>query len=245
MKPLALFSLDEMAPPQDLPVGIQDLISGRHKLWYHKGKWWEYPFAINPREHISRAKILDIDTAKSIWPYLLRKAAPAAHIDLVDTSYQGYDYGELVTSQITGNFTYASLNAPYDLITCLSTIEHVPPENFMAFIRRIYQVLTPGGIGVFTTDLCRDNALKIDTGLKLADGNTRYVDWFVFDLDSLRGKLDAVLHNTGLELIKLHAGTVLDLDDSPAIDWDTMDEIMVKFHDRKYTSCGWVMRRKL
>lgn len=139
------------------------------------------------------------------------------------------DIARAVTTQIPVTYARADLtdlpyeDAMFDVVFCISVIEHLPRDRMTDALWELHRVLRPGGRLLLTTDFCQDHRVPMAyTG----PGRSFPVTWSVFDRDLLE------------RIVLSHpAFTVAD---SPNLDvhWPTVQAQMRRFHGYPYTSVG-------
>lgn len=126
----------------------------------HPGRVWEYASLLQELETLGRPlRILDAGGAGSALPYLL---ARLGH-EVTTTDIQPWltelcahiaTANGLNLRSITGDLTGASpdLGGPFDVVACVSVLEHIPPDKRAAAIQQLHNLAKPGGIVYLTFD---------------------------------------------------------------------------------------------
>lgn len=119
------------------------------KDWFANPNYWLFGF-INDgvRRHFGSRNIrfLDAGCGRGDFLKFIQKANPGWElygIDLSENRLPGINY-------MRQDFLSASCGAKFDVITSLAAIEHV--EDITLFVRKISELLAPGGIAVVNTD---------------------------------------------------------------------------------------------
>ena len=108
----------------------------------------EYSFALRCLWRTSPRTVLDVGSGYSPWPALLRYCGCV--VTAIDSA-EGY-WGSPVFNRhfyiINDDITKPNLSGSFDLITCISTLEHIP--NHQDAVRGMFGLLKPGGHLVLT-----------------------------------------------------------------------------------------------
>jgi SAM-dependent methyltransferase len=103
----------------------------------------EYRFAFDCLARVSPKTLLDIGTGSSSFPHLVENCGiRATAIDKVD----GYWRSGLTNRHfpiLKDDITNPTLNKRFDMITCISTLEHIPAHN--EAVKGMCKLLNPGG----------------------------------------------------------------------------------------------------
>ncbi len=132
----------------------------------------EYNFALRCIWNSSAQNILDVGTGTSPWPALLRTCG---YVVTAIDEMGSYWHGQLFNRHfyiIKDDITHPKLSKTFDLITCISTLEHISnPQNA---IRGMFSLLKRGGylclpfpIMNYTTLTTFTNCLALATGKTL------------------------------------------------------------------------------
>lgn len=103
----------------------------------------EYSFVFRSIAQLCPKTIHDVGTGETALPALLRTygAVVTASDNVTDYwpsgAFNRHWYVE------DDDITKSNLNGPYDLVTCISVLEHI--KNFRAAVRQMMRLLTPGG----------------------------------------------------------------------------------------------------
>ena len=130
-----------------------DSFARQHNLEYNPLKWFEYSYAILYSGHRHRGKVLDVGSAKSVFPYYL--SAKDYHIttfDIADSEYRSSIGRKFNVKSLVGDLRifYPELEGKFDLITNLSVIEHIDEDT--KAVLTLAKYLKPGGIMVISSD---------------------------------------------------------------------------------------------
>ena len=127
--------------------------ASQHSLEFNPLKWFEYSYAILYSGHRHRGKVLDIGSAKSVFPYYLTaKGYDVTTIDIADYEYRMRIGHEFNVKSLVGDLRVfrPELTEEFDLITNLSVIEHIDEDTKVVLILAKY--LKPGGVMVISSD---------------------------------------------------------------------------------------------
>ena len=108
----------------------------------------EYGFALRCVWRTSPRTVLDVGSGYSPWPALLRNCR--CTVTAID-SMKDYWGGPIFNRHfyiIKDDITRSKLSGTFDLITCISTLEHIP--NHQDAMRGMFSLLKPGGYLVLT-----------------------------------------------------------------------------------------------
>lgn len=121
-------------------------------------RYWEYPWAFYNSGLKSCMKILDIGTGYSTFPIYIRNEIPEVNIYSLDPSFISYSVKHLpcvkLRKGIIENIPFK--NNSFDLIFCISVLEHLSSRNQEKGFKEIYRVLKPGGRFILTVDYFLD-----------------------------------------------------------------------------------------
>lgn len=103
----------------------------------------EYAHALMLISQIDAATVLDVGAGYSPWPALLRACG---YIVTATDSMDGY-WGSKIFNRhfhvVEDDITHSKLAGKYDLVTCLSTLEHI--LDYHAAIENMKGLINPGG----------------------------------------------------------------------------------------------------
>jgi 2-polyprenyl-3-methyl-5-hydroxy-6-metoxy-1,4-benzoquinol methylase len=108
----------------------------------------EYSFALRCVWRTSAHTVLDVGSGYSPWPSLLSKCG--CTVTAID-SMEGYWHSSIFNRHfhvIKDDITKPKLSENFDLITCISTLEHI--HNHQDAIRGMFSLLKPDGYLVLT-----------------------------------------------------------------------------------------------
>jgi 2-polyprenyl-3-methyl-5-hydroxy-6-metoxy-1,4-benzoquinol methylase len=103
----------------------------------------EYAFAFQCLSEIYPQNALDVGPGKSPWPAIMAQCG--IKVVAID-EMQGYWLGRLYNQHyyvVQDNITHPNIKEEFDLITCLSVLEHIPEHG--AAIKSMFKLLRPGG----------------------------------------------------------------------------------------------------
>lgn len=150
------------------PAITPAVLEGQHPI-----RAWEYSRALQALEqwrvHQVQYKFADIGGAGSSFYRILHAVSPSTpsmygcHVDVVDPSLatpdgqRGIVHGLLegataVKYDLAEWAGYAQNAGTYDVVFCLSVIEHVPASARDAFLHQLGTLVRPGGLLVLTCD---------------------------------------------------------------------------------------------
>ena len=127
-------------------------------------RYWEYPFAMSQidnylnKNRISSFKnlsILEIGAANSCLQfYYADKGVDYVSVDVSEGAFDRSIEKKLNVKikHIIGRFENVNINRKYDLVLCISVMEHTKKGNERKILKNISQALKPGGRAVFTLD---------------------------------------------------------------------------------------------
>jgi SAM-dependent methyltransferase len=109
----------------------------------HNERAVEYSFVFRQVARLCPKQVLDVGTGTSALPSLLRTCGP-----LVTASDNIKDYwpGGMFNRHfyvVNDDIRSTQLNVGYDLITCVSVLEHI--TDFRQAVRQMFRLLSPGG----------------------------------------------------------------------------------------------------
>jgi SAM-dependent methyltransferase len=211
-------------------ASLEELTAQDSVSYLHPSKHWEYPWALEQAALPPRCEILDAGCGASIFPVYL--AGCGHRVSACDIELPGrLDrlHGVLV------NYTCGDLTAlpfhdnRFNVVFCISVIEHLPREKMPAALGELGRVLRPGGRLLLTTDFCRQAGEEMWYD---GPGERFRVDWNVFDEAQLWGLLSMA--------DGLHLAGELDL----VVDWARMIPVMRRFHGYQHTAVGLVLEKE-
>ncbi len=125
----------------------------QHQLEYNILKWFEYSYVLLYSGLRHRGKVLDVGSAKSIFPYYLAsKDYAVTTFDLTDAEYRTETGHKFNVTSVTGDLQkfHPQLEEKFDFISNLSVIEHIPDDT--KAVLNLARYLKRGGIMVISTD---------------------------------------------------------------------------------------------
>lgn len=149
-----LYDVREFGRPE-IQYLVKDIKSfaNQHDLEFNLLKWFEYSYAILYSGHRHRGKVLDVGSAKSVFPYYLAaKEYDVTTIDVADSGYRNETGRKFNINSLTGDLQefQSELEGKFDMITNLSVIEHI--DNDTKAVLNLAKYLKPGGVMVISTD---------------------------------------------------------------------------------------------
>jgi ADP-heptose:LPS heptosyltransferase/glycosyltransferase involved in cell wall biosynthesis/2-polyprenyl-3-methyl-5-hydroxy-6-metoxy-1,4-benzoquinol methylase/cytochrome c-type biogenesis protein CcmH/NrfG len=127
--------------------------SHKYKLEFNPLKWFEYAYSLLYSGHRHRGRVLDVGSARSVFPYYLAyKGYNVTTLDIADSDYRNQMGIKFNVDSRSGDIRsfIPELEARYDLITNLSVIEHIDDDT--GAVLNLAKYLAPGGIMVISTD---------------------------------------------------------------------------------------------
>lgn len=124
----------------------------------------EYSFALRCVWRTSARRLLDVGSGYSPWPALLRNCG---YIVTAIDSMKGYWRGSIfnrhfhIIKDDIDDITKPKLSGTFDLITCISTLEHIP--NHKDAVRGMFSLLKPEGYPVAALSFLRRHRDLSDT----------------------------------------------------------------------------------
>ena len=149
-----------------------DLVSGDPlDQWSRR---WEYPFALEAvREHVGRAggrrcRVLDAGSGFTFFPFLLSEQLEAV-VTCVDTSPAlEWAFQRAAGDGYSVEFRLGDVTSPgespdssFDVVVCVSVLEHVRAGARDRVLRELHRLLRPGGLLVLTFDVGVDGDYEI------------------------------------------------------------------------------------
>ena len=116
-------------------------------------KWFEYTSVMSHAIDFEFGEILDVGSAKSVFPYYLAlRGNNVTTLDLVDEKFRKdmEDLYDVKALTLDIRKFVPGLKNNFDLITCLSVIEHIDEDT--KAILNLAEYLRPGGVIVVSSD---------------------------------------------------------------------------------------------
>ncbi|MEW6617674.1 MAG: methyltransferase [Patescibacteria group bacterium] len=125
---------------------------------------WEYPFAISQiNDYLNKKKIssfknlsiIEMGAANSCLQfYYAKKGVDYTSVNVSEKAFDGSIEKRLKVkiNHIIGRFEDVNINRTYDLVLCISVMEHTQKNNERKILKNISQALKPGGRAIFTLD---------------------------------------------------------------------------------------------
>jgi len=133
----------------EISKGIGTYFYPERKLWpcQHWSRVWELPWAIDQAGRVKGKKVLDIGPWLSpLGTYLAGKGASVTALDIEPHELPGVEvvHGDLRTWRSRRKF---------DVVTCISVLEHVERMSLADMVQRAEKRLLPGGKLIVTFDI--------------------------------------------------------------------------------------------
>jgi 2-polyprenyl-3-methyl-5-hydroxy-6-metoxy-1,4-benzoquinol methylase len=163
---LELFQLDFLAATSDLWTRKMRFTGDSLYLW---SRQWEYPYHI-ANLGVKKGRILDAGSSITFFPFYLARQGNEVHCcDKWRPLANLFERARRSTGDAV-EFSCASITKmPYadnffDVICCLSVLEHLKPSAHTLAIQEFARVLRPAGRLILSCDisLCRDTAISIE-----------------------------------------------------------------------------------
>lgn len=129
----------------------------QYGLEFNGLKWFEYAYALLYSGHRHRGSVLDVGSAKSVFPYFLAAIGyNVTTIDMEDCAYRQEKSTKFNVKSLFGDLRdfQPELEGRFDLITNLSVIEHVDEDT--KAVLNLAKYLKPGGVMVISTDFYKE-----------------------------------------------------------------------------------------
>lgn len=223
-----ILDLEELQRPsfRRILADMDRMVAADPVSYLHPGKRWEYPWTLERAEAelVEGARVLDVGAGDSIFPiYLASRGFDVTAVDVAFDGSLGVRHGVDV-AYVEADMSDLPLPSDgFDVVFCISVIEHLPDAAIPAALAEIRRVVRPGGALLLTTDYYDDAEAEI---WHRSPEQEFQVDWGVFDEARLRR---LILDAPGWRL----EGD-LDLD----VDWARVKPAMRRYHGYPYTSVG-------
>ena len=165
----------ELAPWTDkLRAFSQSLSTAR--IFYrndHQHRLWEYGLCLRAIEEEFSGypvRVLDTGSGSSYWPMFL--ARHGYEVEVNDSGAYGSIEATLIAQCVQFSTKFHPIRIPlhvepceamgsipdhtFDVVTCVSVIEHVDARDYEAALREHYRVTKPGGLILMTSDFFPD-----------------------------------------------------------------------------------------
>jgi SAM-dependent methyltransferase len=147
-----------------------------HREW-HPHRFWEYASILQQLDELNvpkDANILDVGSGGSFFPPYLASRGGYPNVSLTDSMKYGditgdvqaqrgaYDVSlplyDLLVEDMSRNLLIGWDGASdfWDVVMCISTIEHVDADRHDDALREIWRITKPGGLIFITSDYFRD-----------------------------------------------------------------------------------------
>jgi len=169
-------------------------------------RYFEFAFALESANWASVRKCLDVSSPRLFFIYLLKKF-PLIHFDIINPDGKDIDetneYLDVLKLRRRANvLSLDALHIPfpdnsYDIVTSISVLEHVPDDEDMLVIRKLWSLTKAGGRLLLTVPCARsyfEEWREIDVygqGKPGKDG--KYFFQRIYDLPTLRKRVIEVL----------------------------------------------------
>lgn len=125
---------------------------------------WEYETAIKLLDVPEGSRVLDAGAGRGYMSYILSQ-----HYDVVfNDRHDCYSQPPAPVQKIIGSFFTLPERPLFDAIVCISVLEHVPPARRLDWLKKIHQLLQPGGVAVLTFEWSSTGVFDIGDGLTLS-----------------------------------------------------------------------------
>ena len=124
---------------------------------FHELKWFEYAYALLYSQHQYPCKVLDVGSAQSLFPFILAYYRyDVTTLDLEFTKFRQEEGKKFGITALTGDLRedFPELHESFQLITCLSVIEHIDDDT--KAVLNLSEYLKPGGVLFLSTDFYKD-----------------------------------------------------------------------------------------
>ena len=128
--------------------------------WLNKREFKRQPYSLNERpveygfvfRHISKlypSEVLDVGTGTTALPHLMYNCG--LRVTAIDNIKNYWRFGMYNRHYyvINDDITQTMLNKQFDLVTCISVLEHI--ESFDIAVRNMFRLLKPGGHLILTS----------------------------------------------------------------------------------------------
>lgn len=183
-------------------IGKISRFAEKHSLEYNTGKWFEYAYSLLYSGQRWGGKVLDVGSAKSVFPYYLASTHyDVTTADIADSAYRQKRGAEFGVKTLTLDLRKydPQLENSFDLITCLSVIEHI--DNDVDVVLNLARYLRPGGVLVISTDFYETYIEYPDANRTLVRDRPpeRLVDSRVYTPEAFINRVVNPLKDFGLE----------------------------------------------
>lgn len=140
-----------------------------HREW-HEYRLWEYASIMQQLDELQvpkNAEIIDVGSGGSFFPPYLAKVGGYLNLCLTDSMVYGDIQGDIQAQRTWYNLPLPLYDMPiedmspipaesYDVVMCISTIEHVPMAQHDVALRELWRIAKRGGLIFITSDYFRD-----------------------------------------------------------------------------------------
>lgn len=146
-----------------------EVFSRTNNLSFNPLKWFEYAYCLLYSGHRHHGNVLDVGSARSVFPYYLAsKGYQVTTLDMADSEYRqqmGAKFGVRAVTADLLDYQH-NLENRFDLISNLSVVEHIDKDT--QAVINLAGYLKPGGIMVISSDF-------YDTYIEYPDANREIV----------------------------------------------------------------------
>ena len=123
---------------------------------------WEYTHIYQALNLKGNERICDVGSGNSIFPIWLKKKFPGITMICIDPGMDPRLANRIkhhgVDIEVRKEHFGPHLGS-FDRLTCISVLEHIPPDDDLVLVRRMVEQLNPGGVLAITVDYDKiDNA---------------------------------------------------------------------------------------
>ena len=137
---------------QYLMNDIRKFAQQNNDLEFNELKWFEYAYSLLYSGHRHRGNVLDVGSAKSVFPYYLsHKGYKVTTVDVADSDFRCSMKDKFGVAAIDGDIRDPlSIDGKFDMITALSVVEHIDKDT--QAVINLSKLLKPGGVIVISSD---------------------------------------------------------------------------------------------
>lgn len=126
---------------------------------------WEYEETLRMLNLPAGASVLDVGAGNGYMSYILSHAYDVLYNDLIDN----YKQPDAPVQKIVGSFFTLPSTRKFDGIACVSVLEHVPPDKRVAWIKKLHDLLRPGGVVAMTFEWHPTEVYEFGDGSSVTD----------------------------------------------------------------------------
>lgn len=200
-----IYDEDEFFQYQPQLAAMDDFIRAHPELVHNPLKWFDYVRLLEMLEHEDRPlRILDVGGGKAVFGLYL---ASLGHVvDAVDPDADANALRNRIAAKSGMGHRFRAEEemakpdkATYDIITCISVVEHV--ENEGSLLPQLVELLKPGGLLHVTCDFYERYIEYPDANRTLVPDRENHTDSRIYDVQSLYQRLIIPLAGCGMHLI--------------------------------------------